>query len=87
MAIINIIDSGSGFASADLPYVFNRIYRGDTSRQRPHYMQIEEELSTNQGSGLGLAIVKQIIQAHGGSVSAQNHPETGGAWLQIKLPK
>ena len=88
LVIINIIDSGSGFAPADLPYVFNRLYRGDTSRQRPVYTEKEdEELSTNQGSGLGLAIVKQIIQAHGGSVNAQNHPETGGAWLQIKLPK
>lgn len=87
LVIINIIDSGSGFAPADLPYVFNRLYRGDTSRQRPTYTKIEAELSTNQGSGLGLAIVKQIIQAHGGSVSAQNHPETGGAWLQIKLPR
>lgn len=38
------------------------------------------------GSGLGLAIVQQIIAAHGGSVSARNHPKTGGAWLQIILP-
>lgn len=37
-------------------------------------------------SGLGLAIVRQIIEAHQGSVSASNHPETGGAWLQIFLP-
>jgi two-component system phosphate regulon sensor histidine kinase PhoR len=79
---VNFIDSGCGFNPADLPHVFNRLYRGDTSRQRSTNI---EGLST-QGSGLGLAIVKQIINAHGGVVNAQNHPETGGAWLQIKLP-
>lgn len=37
-------------------------------------------------SGLGLAIVQQIVEAHGGQVSASNHPETGGAWLRVYLP-
>lgn len=80
---INFVDSGCGFAKADLTYVFDRLYRGDTSRQRSSYQQ---ELPAHQGSGLGLAIAKQIIQAHNGSITARNHPETGGAWLQIKLP-
>jgi two-component system phosphate regulon sensor histidine kinase PhoR len=85
---IDIIDSGAGFSESDLPHVFERLYRGDASR---HKQQTPVEgLATprgNTGSGLGLSIVLQIIQAHNGTVKASNHPETGGAWLQIKLPE
>ena len=81
---INIIDSGNGLASADLPYVFERLYRGDKSRTRQRQTR---ELSNSDGSGLGLAIAKQIIEAHQGSIEANNHPETQGAWLKILLPK
>jgi two-component system phosphate regulon sensor histidine kinase PhoR len=74
---INIIDSGTGFNSKDLPYIFERLYRGDKSRAR----------TSRYGSGLGLAIVKEIIAAHHGLITAQNHPETGGAWVKITLPQ
>ena len=80
---INIIDSGKGFAATDLPYVFERLYRGDKSRTRQGYSQ---ELPFASGSGLGLAIVKQIIEAHRGSIEANNHPQTKGAWIKITLP-
>jgi two-component system phosphate regulon sensor histidine kinase PhoR len=76
---IDIIDSGTGFDIADLPHVFKRLYRGDKSRTR-------QSLSSEQGSGLGLAIVQEIVDAHQGSITAQNHPQTGGGWLQICLP-
>lgn len=78
---INIIDSGQGFKETDLPFVFERFYRGDSSRQR------QSTTEEPEGSGLGLAIVQQIILAHHGSIAARNHPKTGGAWLQITLPK
>jgi two-component system, OmpR family, phosphate regulon sensor histidine kinase PhoR len=85
---IDIIDSGSGFANSDLPFVFERLYRGDPSRQRQQVSsQTVEAPIKNTGSGLGLSIVQQIIQAHGGTIKACNHPETRGAWLQIKLPE
>ncbi|KAF3887120.1 MULTISPECIES: ATP-binding protein [Nostocales] len=83
---INIIDSGTGFSEADLPHVFERFYRGDRSRSR---VTMTDNLSKSViiGSGLGLAIVRQIVLAHGGSIKAMNHPKTGGAWLQVQLPK
>jgi two-component system phosphate regulon sensor histidine kinase PhoR len=82
MLEINIIDSGVGFAIADLPHVFERFYRGDKAR---HRSPVNEVNSTTGivGSGLGLAIVQQIVIAHGGLIKAMNHPETSGAWLQI----
>ena len=85
---IDIIDSGVGFSESDLPHVFERLYRGDVSRQRQEVPSNHSVASRkSSGSGLGLCIVQQIIQAHGGTIKASNHPETGGAWLQIKLPE
>ncbi|WP_026104031.1 cell wall metabolism sensor histidine kinase WalK [Anabaena sp. PCC 7108] len=83
---INIIDSGVGFSPEDLHHVFERFYRGDKARYRS---PLSESSSTTAitGSGLGLAIVRQIILAHGGDIKAMNHPETGGAWMQIQLPE
>lgn len=81
---INIIDSGVGFAQEDLPHIFQRFYRGDKARSRSIKGEGDSSLD---GSGLGLAIVHQILTAHGGTIKAMNHPQTGGAWLQINLPK
>ncbi|HYW17910.1 MAG TPA: PAS domain-containing sensor histidine kinase [Nodularia sp. (in: cyanobacteria)] len=83
---INLIDAGLGFAQADLPHLFERFYRGDKARTHSSLPE-NNALGTIVGNGLGLSIVRQIIVAHGGSIKAMNHPETGGAWMQLQLPE
>ncbi len=86
---IDMIDSGSGFSPSDIPYIFDRLYRGDPARARQSLDPNQgsgKAYSTSPGSGLGLAIAEQIITAHGGIIKASNHPDTGGAWLQLRLP-
>jgi two-component system phosphate regulon sensor histidine kinase PhoR len=78
---IDVIDSGKGFDEADLPYVFERLFRGDPSRTR--LKQGKKDHST----GLGLSISQEIIQAHGGSIVAKNNLDTGGACIQVTLPR
>ncbi len=69
---LSVRDHGRGFAEADLPHVFDRFYRADAARSLP-------------GSGLGLAIVRQVVEAHGGTVSAGN-AAGGGAVLRASFP-
>ncbi|KKI98163.1 sensor histidine kinase [Prochlorothrix hollandica] len=92
---LEVIDRGTGFLAEDLPHVFERFYRSDPSRSRQPYgvsspglpgETADPPLIHSNSCGLGLAIVQQIIQAHQGSVTAQNHPSLGGAWLKIHLP-
>ncbi|HKY05335.1 MAG TPA: ATP-binding protein [Blastocatellia bacterium] len=63
---VSVEDTGAGITPADLPRVFERLYRADKSRSR----KIE-------GSGLGLAIVKHLVQAHGGEISAASEVGRG----------
>jgi len=69
---VEVRDHGTGIDPADLPYVFDRFYRGANSRHR-------------QGSGLGLAIVRQAAIQHGGSVEAANAPDRGAVFT-LRLP-
>jgi two-component system, OmpR family, sensor histidine kinase MprB len=70
---LTVLDRGSGIPSEDLPRVFDRFHRADTARTLP-------------GSGLGLAIVREVIERHGGTVSAAHRPG-GGAAVGFSLPQ
>ncbi|AOM13342.1 alkaline phosphatase synthesis sensor protein PhoR [Bacillus thuringiensis Bt18247] len=59
--IVKVMDNGSGIESDTLPYIFERFYRAEQSRN-----------SSTGGSGLGLAIAKQIIEEHGGEIWAES---------------
>lgn len=63
---VEIEDNGKGIAQKDLPFVFDRFYRADASRN-----------SATGGSGIGLSIVKKIIQDHGGKIWATSKESTG----------
>ena len=67
-----IANSGPGIADDDLPFIFERFYRGDRSRSR-----------ASGGAGIGLAIVKELIEAHGGRVGADSHPGETRIWFTL----
>ena len=71
---IEVADTGAGIPEADLPRIFDPLYRGETSRNRK-----------TGGAGLGLAIAKRILVAHGGDLTARNAPDAG-AILTAILP-
>jgi two-component system OmpR family sensor kinase/two-component system sensor histidine kinase BaeS len=73
--VISIRDSGEGISQEDLPYVFDRFWKGDKSRSR-----------TSGGSGLGLAIARQFVQAHGGEIQVESEVGEGTTFL-VKLPR
>jgi len=71
---IDSLIPGPGVSDEQLPRLFERFYRGESSRAR-----------TSGGAGLGLAICHSIALAHGGSLSAAHSP-LGGLWLTLRLP-
>lgn len=72
---IRVVDTGSGIAAEDLPFIFDRFWRGDRSRTR----------GGQANSGLGLAISRQLIAAHGGTIEAKSEVGKGTEFL-IQLP-
>jgi two-component system phosphate regulon sensor histidine kinase PhoR len=72
--ILRCTDSGVGIAPDDLPRIFERFWKADSSRQRD-----------GEGSGLGLAIVRHVVEAHGGTVTAVSEPKRGAAFT-VELP-
>ena len=67
---IQIWDEGFGFAKEDLPYIFDRFYRGKDAE--------------NTGIGIGLSLAKAIIEMQNGMISAFNRPD-GGACFEIRF--
>lgn len=65
-------NTGGEIAEKDLPYVFERFYRGEKSRSREH-----------GGAGIGLAIVKELVEAHGGKVGTEVSPGEVRIWFTL----
>jgi signal transduction histidine kinase len=71
---VAVTDTGPGIAADDLPYVFERFYRGDRSRAR------------GGGTGLGLSIARKLVEAHGGRIGVESVPGQGARFV-FWLPK
>ena len=72
---VTVADDGQGIPQEDLPYLFERFYRVDQSRDR-----------RTGGAGLGLTIAKHLVEAHGGEIRAESEPGMGSR-LSFRLPR
>ncbi len=70
---IVVQDTGIGISAEDLPLIFNRLYRCDSSRSQP-------------GFGLGLSLASAVARAHGGHISAASRPGKGSSFT-VTLPR
>jgi signal transduction histidine kinase len=73
-AQLDVIDTGIGIAGEDLPYIFERFWRGERSRAR-----------RTGGAGIGLAIVAELVRAHGGRIDVESKPGEGSRF-RVMLP-
>jgi signal transduction histidine kinase len=71
-AILRVSDTGPGIPSDEVPRIWDRLFRGDTSR-------------TERGLGLGLSLVKAIVEAHGGTVNVWTEMGKGSTFT-VALP-
>ena len=74
-ASIDFQDSEPGVNEEELPMLFERLYRLESSRNRE-----------TGGAGLGLSICRNIVEAHEGTISARRSP-IGGLWIKIEFPR
>jgi len=74
-AQFSVTNAGDGISPEHLPHVFERFYRGDSSRR-----------ATSEGAGLGLAIVKSIVDLHGGRIEVESTPGARTVF-QVRLPR
>jgi signal transduction histidine kinase len=72
--VVRVADTGMGIADSHLPFIFDRFWQADSSAQRKF-----------QGTGIGLALVKELVEAHGGTVTAQSQLGVGTTML-VRLP-
>jgi signal transduction histidine kinase len=77
-AIVRVRDPGPGIAAADLPHVFERLYRGDPARGRQE--------GHPGGTGIGLTVARELIEANGGRLSIESSTPDGTT-LRIDLPQ
>ncbi len=70
-AILRVADSGPGIPAADLPYIFDRFFRGKARDE--------------SGNGLGLSLCREIVRLHGGAIAAANRVG-GGCEFVVTLP-
>ncbi len=75
---VTVKDSGEGIATADLPHIFERFYRGERARTR--------DTDGQRGAGLGLAIARGLVEAHQGTIMVDSLPGQG-ARFSFTLPR
>ena len=71
---VEVVDTGEGISSEDLPHVFERSFRGDEPQTPP------EAVPSASGSGLGLAIAQGFVEAHGGTIEVESRPGEGACF-------